>query len=265
MIKHNIYLALFMVTIVFPACSKKSSSSTNPTVTTTDSATIATGSILYTVQVLSGSDLGTAKTTQNGLGGAVVTTNQNGTIHNDTTDASGLATFSLDSGVIAVTVSANGFTSLNYLAQLGGSGHYNATMALLFPLNGAGTATISGNVFATLNQTSTSTVQFAPDGTGINAYIDVSNPINFVNVTSGEGTILKVAYQNAAFRTTVSGGSYTLTVPALVNGLPMIVQGDDFTYNVQVTATTFTRQVFSGASYSVSCKSGRNIVQDIHY
>ena len=122
--------------------------------------TFPDNTVQYSVQVVSGADLGTPKTGSiDGLKGASVSVNQNGKVTTVTTGADGLAAFKVQPGTVAVTISSSNFTTVNYVAQIviptnnNNAGNTNpgttisqsssSTQAVLFPTSGTGTATIN--------------------------------------------------------------------------------------------------------------------------
>jgi len=225
---------------------------------------LAKGNINYTVQVVSGSGLTSGKT--DGATGASVYANQNGNITKVTTDESGLAPFKLQPGNVAVTVILTDHTTLNYVVELtaGGSGEsYASTIATLFPLNGAGTATISGAVFANLDETN-ATLENAPAGTTITAYLDETQLLSYVN-HSQSGRLIKVAYEKTNFTTQVTNGRYSLNVPATADGLIIRVKPNDFEFNVAQTGGTNTRKVFKSTGFNSTVQAAQTVIQDVSY
>lgn len=224
----------------------------------------ANGNIYYTVQVVAAENL-TGKT--DGLSGADVYANQNGVITKVTTDGSGQAAFNLRNGNVAVSVVSNNHTTVNYIVQLdgttGSAESYASTIVAVFPLSGNGTATITGGAYAELDQTNT-VRELAPDGTRVNAYIEQSQLLGYLN-HSLPGKLVRITYESSTFTSTVQAGRYTLTVPASARGLNLVVSPVDFEYNVTVSALVTQRHVFHYTPFTENATSNGNIVQDFTY
>jgi hypothetical protein len=108
--------------------------------------------IQYTVNVVSfgNTTLSNGRTT--GLSGATVLVQQNGTQQTQST-SDGLAEFEVKQGYVTVSVTAPDHSSIEYTAFVGYDDYYDgkernaASQVFLFPIAGANSATISGNVF----------------------------------------------------------------------------------------------------------------------
>ena len=215
------------------------------------------------MQVVSANKMSGKNNATDGITGATVYTNQDGNVKKVTTDESGLAPFNLRIGNVAVTIVYANHTTLNYIAKIDSGNDYASTTAILFPTSGDGTATIKGAVKADLDVTNNS-LENAPDGTGITATIESSQLLGYVTFT-GAGKLVSVAYETSSYKAAISGGSYSLTVPASAKGLNINITGDDFEYNTVLPGSTFKRTVYRAVSGRVSAKSGTTTYQDISY
>jgi hypothetical protein len=188
---------------------------------------------------------------QDVVAGATVTVNQYGVIAKATTDATGTAVFAnLLRGGLSVSITQTGFTSLSYITALknsnwttnNGTQHSMGNIIPLFETTGANMATITGQATVETDLTN-NTPETIPDAskTNITATIDATNSsflAQYLNTgysvsthggtTDYVGTILTAAYGTGGFSGVVTGGIYTIGVPASVDGLPLIVSYSDF-------------------------------------
>jgi hypothetical protein len=214
------------------------------------------GIVNYGVTIVNGSTSsifanGRTDATQSAIDGAIVTISQYGKIMKDTTDASGIAVFNgFFRSAVNITVEAPGFTKVSYIAAVNiqdstrtGTISFVGNIIPVFATTGTGTATISGRATIQTDLRNKSR-ELAPDGTVVTANIDASNGSDFSDkflttdiddykYTSGcgcefiyVGNILQASYQTEA-RGTVTGGNYTITVPAAIDGLPLILNYSD--------------------------------------
>ncbi|PLX11870.1 MAG: hypothetical protein C0594_03110 [Marinilabiliales bacterium] len=261
---------LFIASLSFTSCKKEEEEEVEP---------ISGRTVNYTVLVVSG----TGSSTKNvqGLESAKVTISVNGETKSVTTGTSGQATFQdLVSGVAAVTVEAENHTTLNYLVDLypnltGTSStdtlQYDATwmrnastLVTLFPISGEGTATIKGSVTAPLDLSDTDD-EYAPSGTKLTATI-TTNLANF-NDHTGDGKVFDFVYEGISTNTTVDAtGKYTLTVPAIGDGLQITIQGDDFESAwTNFGGTAEDPDIFSVNTSTVTVVSGTTTYLDLSY
>ncbi len=214
------------------------------------------GIVNYGVTVVDGSTSsifanGRTEATKAALEGAIVTISQYGKVVKDTTDASGIAVFNgFFRSAVNITVEAPGFTKVSYIAAVNiqdstrtGTISFVGNIIPVFATTGTGTATITGR--ATIQtDLRNKTRELAPDGTVVTANIDATNGSDFSDkflttdiddykYTSGcgcefiyVGNILQASYQTEA-RGTVTGGNYTIAVPAAIDGLPLILNYSD--------------------------------------
>lgn len=216
------------------------------------------GIVNYGVTIVDGStssifanDNDRTDATKSAIEGAIVTISQYGKVVKDTTDASGIAVFNgFFRSAVNITVEAPGFTKVSYIAAVNiqdstrtGTISFVGNIIPVFATTGTGTATITGRATIQTDLRNKSR-ELAPDGTIVTANIDASNGSDFSDkflttdideykYTSGcgcefiyVGNILQASYQTEA-RGTVAGGNYTITVPAAIDGLPLILNYSD--------------------------------------
>lgn len=263
-------MSMLAVAVTFSSCKKEEEVVDDSVVGRT---------VNYTVLVTSGGSAST-KSIQ-GLDGATVTVSVNGEVKSVETASDGQATFQdLVSGVAAVTVQANGHTTLNYLVDLfpnnGGFGstdtlQYDAsfmrnasTLVTLFPVSGSGAATIMGKAIAPLNLNNT-TDEYAPTGTKLTA--SITSNLAAYNDHSGDGKVYDFVYEGIMTSTTVDAtGSYSLTVPATGDGLQVTVYGDDFESAwTNVGGTAMDPDIFWMNPVTFSVISGTTTYQNLGY
>jgi hypothetical protein len=215
----------------------------------------AAGIVNYTITVINGSTsslnnngsgVGRSQATKTSVEGAIVTISQYGKVLTDTTDASGLVVFNgFFRSAVNVNIKATDFTEVNYIAAVSiGDSTRNSSISFvgniipIFETAGPNTATISGR--ATLQSDMTNkALETVPDGTAVSANIDAKNSLfesrfltysvdNVYNPACGcdilfVGELLQTSYSTGVIGT-VTGGNYSLTVPAAVDGLPLSLQ-----------------------------------------
>jgi len=267
MLNKNVYAILFSILffLLFNACTKDVD---EPAPNPTDN--IQGRTVRYTVLVVSGTNT-TFKSTQ-GLDSAIVSLVMNDSIYSTATDTNGLATFdNLAAGVLAVTIDYPEHTRVNLVVDLSAPSDigYDAnnlrnasTMVALFPLNGEGTATISGRLFADLDLTSAG-LETVSAGIKVSSLIESEQLINYVNHT-GDGEILSISYEDATNNTVSdANGDYSIMVPATAAGLKIVIRPDDFVHD-QIDATgNPQRKVFHADADTVTVYSGVNLFRDI--
>jgi hypothetical protein len=212
------------------------------------------GIVNYTIVVVDGSTSsifnnptsnGRTQKTAAVVGGAVVTIGQYGKIVTDTTDASGMVVFNgFFRSAATVTIQATDYTSVSYISAVHiqdstrtGTISFVGNLIPIFPTAGANTATISGQATIQTDLTN-QTRELVPDGTTFLASIDATNGSSFSNrfltvdiadeffesacgcQFSYVGSILQSAYTTGTIGT-VAGGSYSITVPSAIDGLPI--------------------------------------------
>lgn len=189
--------------------------------------------------------------TQSAVTGAIVTISQYGKIMKDTTDESGMVVFNgFFRSAVNVTVEAAGFTKVSYISGVHiqdstrtGTISFVGNIIPVFATSGATTATISGRATIQTDLTNR-TRELVPDGTAVTASIDATNNSDFSDkfLTTDiddliyespcgcefvyVGNILQATYQTGVSGT-VTGGNYSLTVPAAIDGLPLNLQYSD--------------------------------------
>lgn len=188
--------------------------------------------------------------TQSAIEGAIVTISQYGKIMKDTTDASGIAVFNgFFRSAVNITVEAPGFTTVSYIAGVNiqdstrtGTISFVGNIIPVFATTGTGTATISGRATIQTDLRNKSR-ELVADGTVVTANIDATSSVfsdRFLTTAIDDflftsdcgcqfiyiGNILQASYQTEA-RGTVTGGNYSITVPAAIDGLPLILNYSD--------------------------------------
>jgi len=223
----------------------------------------AAGVVNYAITVVNGSTStfysngtgpGREKGALSAVSDAIVTISQFGKTLSDTTDASGMVVFKgFFRSAVNVTIQKAGFTEVNYIAAVSiTSPTANNTISFLgnlipvFETAGGNAATISGKATIQTNLTN-KTRELVPDGTKVIAYIDAKNATfaskfltnpSIQNIFTSTliptsayqilemGEILQAAYGTGIVGT-VTGGNYTLTVPAAIDGLPLALDYSD--------------------------------------
>jgi hypothetical protein len=214
----------------------------------------AAGVVNYSVTVVDGatSSIFAQGRTQTALDGAIVTISQFGKELSDTTDATGIAVFNgFFKSAVNVTIRKEGFTSVSYIAQTNlqqgdstgrGTISFVGNLIPIFATTGATTATISG-VAKIQSDLTNATRENVPDGTTVLVGIDASAGSDFADkfLTSDlewsatascgcnfavVGRILQASYQTGIVGS-VTAGAYTATVPAAIDGLPLVISYSD--------------------------------------
>jgi hypothetical protein len=245
-------MAAAMLALAFTSCKKDVSEEEllKNQLAQTDSLLKRGGVIKYTVKLVSAAGSAMLKAGVS-MEGAKVMAYQNDSMYTATTDANGFATFkNMRIGTVAVHVEMDGYSEVDYIAditpaeslinlsqtQVINTVRYASTMVPMFPIADPGCATITGKVTAELDLTNT-TPEPAP-GVKVTATVDVDDPdfvARYIAPTQGTtsspsaGRILKYAFSNASVTATTStDGTYTLKVPASVNGLPVKLSVADY-------------------------------------
>lgn len=214
------------------------------------------GVVNYAITVVDGSTSsifanGRTNEAQSAVDGAIVTISQYGKTLTDTTDASGTVVFNgFFRSAVNVTVRKADFTSVSYVSAVHiqdstrtGTISFVGNLIPIFALTGANTATISGRATIETNLTNR-TVELAPDGTTVTASIDATNNSDFSDkfLTTDiddriyqsscgcefvyVGNILQASYATGVIGS-VTGGNYSITVPAAIDSLPMTLAYSD--------------------------------------
>lgn len=117
------------------------------------------------------------------------------------------------------------------------------------------TATISGTVYAQLDL-SNGDIENAPSGTKL--FFKVQNN---QYIAGGQGTTI--------YEVTVgAGGSYSLTLPVTDEGIDVVVEAEDFEYNVvQFDGTTTEETIFTGGVMTTvnDVITNGNYLRNIYY
>lgn len=277
-------MAAAMLALAFTSCKKDISEEEllKNQLAQTDSLLKRGGVIKYTVKLVSAAGSAMLKAGVN-MEGAKVMTYQNDSVYTATTDANGFATFkNMRIGTVAVHVEMEGYAEVDYIAditpadnlvnlsqtQIMNTVRYASTMVPMFPIADPGCATITGKVTAELDLTNT-TPEPAPD-VKVTATVDVDDPDfvdRYIAPTQGTtsspsaGRILKYAFSDASVTaTTAADGTYTLKVPASVNGLPVKLSVADF----QTTQKLYlendpTTNTFAPGEYTVPVLFSSNV------
>jgi hypothetical protein len=198
---------------------------------------------------------GRKKETASALAGAIVTISQYGKTQKDTTDASGMVVFAgFFRSAVNISIERTDFTKVSYVAAVGiqdstrtGTISFVGNLIPIFPLTGTSTARIQGRATIQTDLTN-KTRELVPDGTTVSASIDATNgsdfqykfltndidDVFFISACGCQfayvGHILQASYQTGAIGT-VTGGNYSLTVPAAIDGLPMVLEYSDIAAN----------------------------------
>jgi hypothetical protein len=239
------------------------------------------GVIKYTVKVVSTANSSMLKAKMS-IENASVTVYQNDKVFTGQTDAMGFVTFdNMRVGTVAVNVTLKDHAEVDYLAditpqeqltnlsqsQVVNTIRYASTMVPMFPIAEPGCATITGKVTAELDLTNT-TPEPAP-GVKVTAIVDVDDP-DFVSryiaptLSSGTpsaGRILKYAFSDATISaTTAADGSYSLKVPAALNGLPIKLSVADYQTNQKLyLENNPTTGIFAPSEYTVPILFSSNV------
>jgi hypothetical protein len=265
------FTILLVASVTFLACTKSNEEPEPEPPSKKDN--ISGKTVRYTVLVVPGG--GTSFKSTMGIDSAVVSLVMNDSVYSVATDTTGLATFNnLAAGIVAVNIRYPEHTTANLIVDLSAvtdSGGYDsnnlrnaATMVALFPLTGAGTASVSGRTLAELDATTPGVLENALPGLQVNSYIESDQLINYVNHT-GDGEILSLSYEqvvNQAF--TDANSDYSLTIPATGSGLKVVLVANDFYYD-QITVGGPQRKVFKAVSDTINAVSGVNYIVDLFF
>jgi hypothetical protein len=212
------------------------------------------GVVNYAITVVDGStstffklDNSRTEGTKSVLSDALVTISQFGKVLTDTTDASGMVVLNgFFRGAVNVVVAKEGFTTAAFVTAVkvedateNGTISFVGNLIPIFATTGANTATVSG-VAKIQSDLTNSTRENVPDGTTILAHINVSDndfaerfltPLAAVADFDGpvlvlDGVVLEAAYSTGVVGTTAAG-AYTVTVPAAIDGLPIVFEYSD--------------------------------------
>jgi hypothetical protein len=214
------------------------------------------GVVNYAITVVSGSTSSLFKLWADGrteakkdvLAGALVSISQFGKVVTDTTDASGMVVMNgFFRGAVNVTVSMENHTTASFVTAVklqdeteNGTINFVGNIIPLFETTGANTATISGVARIQSDLTNTAS-EPVPTGTTLVANIDATNEdfmerfltpsIAFEFPEILDGVILEAAYATGIVGTTAADGTYTVTVPAALDGLPIALEYSDIALN----------------------------------
>lgn len=210
----------------------------------------------YSVTVVSAADNGFKKSGEatTGLLGATVKVNHGGGVATATTNDFGIAVFSdMRAGSISVSIHLDGFTDVSFLtnltpeAELEQNYSYASTIVPLFPTTGEGVATIAGKVTYQsdlTNKTRENVTETEIMGTLLTdaAFMNTYFPNN-----AGPGSVIQVNYSSAVMTTTTdTEGNYSLTVPASVNGLDIVIDISEFEIDQNIVLQTLNGEPVNG-------------------
>lgn len=241
---------------------------------TADSLLKRGGIIKYTVKIVSTANSSILKSKMS-IENAEVTIFQNDSTYTANTDANGFAVFpNMRIGTAAVNIKLKDHAEVDYVADLTPADNllnlsttqvintvrYASTLVPMFPIADPGAATITGKVTAELDLTNT-----APEpvpGATVTAQVDVDDSTfvdRYIKPTQGTtnsnaGRIVKFAFQDGLVSAqTDATGTYTLKVPAALNGLPIKLSVNDFqgTQKLYLENDPSTG-TFSPSAYNVS-------------
>lgn len=212
------------------------------------------GVVNYAITVVSGStstlfkNVSRTEGTASVIEGALVTISQFGKVVTDTTDASGMVVLNgFFRGAVNVTVRKDDFTTASFVTAVkfqddteNGTINFVGNLIPIFETTGANAATISGVAKIQSDLTNT-TRENAPAGTTLVAHIDAMdddfiekflNAEPLVDDTGDDivilsGIVLEAAYSTGVIGTVGADGTYTITVPAAVDGLQLMLEYSD--------------------------------------
>jgi len=234
---------------------------------------ISNMTIKYTVLVVP-AGYTSFKSLPNSTDTAFVSLLMNNKIYTVAADKNGLAGFNnLPAGSAAVTVRYPNHCTANYIVDLASKAdtitdsnnlRNASTMVALFPYTGAGTAMVSGRLFADLDQT-TAGLENVFAGLKVNSIIETGQFQNFIKHT-GDGKIISISYEKVIGQTTTSlSGDYSFQVPACGSGLKIVLRADDFVYDQKTGAATTQRKTYMPIVDTITVFSGINYLRDIKF
>jgi hypothetical protein len=226
--------------------------------------------IRYTLAIVSG-DNSISKSGIN-IKNARVSLVMNDSIHTKNVDEKGMVYFdNLFSGNTIVKVECEGYTTANLIVDLTIRDTTNiydsenlrsaSTIVTLFPLTGNNTATVSGNLYADTDLTTTGTEQVLQELL-IRATINPAQIPDYIN-HSASGGILDFSYENATTTTISENGKYSLSVPSSLNGLEIFINADNFAADQRITGSDFVRKIFYADTETITAYPGSNIIKDL--
>jgi hypothetical protein len=216
------------------------------------------GVVNYAITVVSGSTSSFFKFVDRTDGvsavveGALVTISQFGKVVTDTTDAAGMVVLNgFFRGAVNVTVRKEDFTTASFVTAVkyqddteNGTINFVGNLIPIFETTGANTATISGVARLQSDLTNT-TMEAVPTGTTLVAHVDVTDG-DFIDrfltpfpLVDGQGDsdvilngiTLEASYSTGVIGTTAADGTYSVTVPAAIDGLPIVLEYSDVALN----------------------------------
>lgn len=259
------------------------------------------GVVNYAITVVSGStstlfkNISRTEGTADVIEGALVTISQFGKVVTDTTDASGMVVLNgFFRGAVNVVVRKENFTTASFVTAVkfqddteNGTINFVGNLIPIFETTGANAATISGVAKIQSDLTNT-TRENAPAGTTLVAHIDATdsdfidkylNAAPLVDDTGSDvvilsGIVLEAAYSTGVIGTVAADGTYTITVPAAVDGLQLMLEYSDVVLNrlrfeagddPNSTNRTMTERTVYGPNFSptsIPAAGGVNITFD---
>jgi hypothetical protein len=257
-------LTTFIAAAIISSCGKETveKTTTTPGSTTTksplDYEIDYSVKVNYSVMVISGNyySVGMGKTNSSSVEGAKITITQGDRTVQNTTNVQGIASFSgVYKGLIAVSIVKDEYTTLNYLVSANGSvtetNGKQLDIANIVPIfkirNDFATATLSGKVTFQSDLTN-ATKESVPANTAITASIDANDSAfkaNYINVKNtgilaalNSGKIVQFAYDGFFYDSTDASGSYNMTIPAGIAGLPFKITSSDLVSDQKVYENT---------------------------
>lgn len=228
-----------------------------------DSLQRMAGVIHYTVNVVNMSDATEGAKSVTSVSGAIVTTSQHGVTVSKTTSDNGIVVFDdLRIGNIAVSVQADGYTSVDYEAQIQAENdttvlqYYDISrnMATMVPVYSTteNLATIEGIV--SLDSDLTNKQKESLAGISVIAYIQPENLIiDCEGCTLGQygrlwGTITSSVYHSTqSTSTTDAAGAYSIQVPATPAGLEVEIEVSEYATNQSILLNEYNSERVTGA------------------
>jgi len=228
------------------------------------------GTFIYSIKVLNAEDL--IYKTESGLENIEVSISINDSVYTDTTNAEGFVTFfNVPQTYIPVSVKNKAYTGAEILVNLNLDSAfqnkgivYVSTKIALLPLKSEKPAKISGKILADLNLTN-SELETYSNPINISANIPANSLKNFVE-QQGFGKIEEIFYSNSSFFTkSNSSGEYSFEIPAIPNGLDIIISGDDFRSNQTGADGKITEKVFENKPDTIKIYPNITKIHDIIY
>lgn len=216
----------------------------------TDSITASKYKVIYSVNLVD-ADLTGLKAAKavSAISSAVVEVTQNGKVYKKTVDSTGIAVFdTLKYGLANVNVTLSGYSTVNYLVDFtrytgaGISGGIQISNIIpMIPLNGTTTGKITGLVTCQSDLTN-GVKDPVPTGTKVMAMVSTNS--SAITLSGSNSTLItNISYDNLSLNaTTQADGSYSISVPATVNGLSYTVSVDDILTSQKLLMATYNNK-----------------------